>query len=504
MASPSVPPATVEWSRACTLVRPIPHPAVSLQARMTSIATVYAQAKAAANGSWSTIAVLAAMSPAARRAVATQIELGARDLAAGLAARGILCNTSHPCRVSALKRRLGLLEVCLPTASLHAQLCEPFGERFQQEGSTLGGGSGTWCATFDVLLLARWWLTMRAAKAPFLDTATDARHPPYSAGHLKPPRFRDKRLRQLMASKNALSRRGEEPAYAAQVAAYAAEFASIFDLGSTYGPKASPPATIERCGVGAFVGSGHDLRCGAPRGDEIDRSDLVFRANAAHHTGGLPNDWLGHSLRRFRLDARRAGRKTTHRVQCLYAGQYNVRERSACILSRTWWEQRWGEESANNAQYTCCEKPVRSTYNLSRLSSLLRNDHGAQLLWFAGSASGDPILDRMRESSGGQALLAALALCARVDVYGVGLARPQGSDLEGEVVYTHFYDKQVGRCARNGPYSRGNSSSEVSAAAKRIPGARTWSRSKWRRARVGTEVLLHLFHAFGMMRWVTQ
>lgn len=89
-------------------------------------------------------------------------------------------------------------------------------------------------------------------------------------------------------------------------------------------------------------------------------------------------------------------------------------------------------------------------------------------------------------------------------VYGVGLARPQGSDLEGEVVYTHFYDKQVGRCARNGPYSRGNSSSEVSAAAKRIPGARTWSRSKWRRARVGTEVLLHLFHAFGMMRWVTQ
>ena len=67
-----------------------------------------------------------------------------------------------------------------------------------------------------------------------------------------------------------------------------------------------------------------------------------------------------------------------------------------------------------------------------------------------------------------------------------------------------FRCEHVGRCARKGPFSRGNLSSEVSAAAKRIPGARTWSRSKWRRARVGTEVLLHLFHAFGMMRWVTQ
>ena len=509
-------PATEEWSRACAFVRQIPP---SSKPRMVSIAAVYAHARAAANGTWATSGVLAAMSAAARQSIAREVQGGARELAAHLSTRGVLCNASYPCRVSVLPHRLGILEVCLPNISLRARLCEPYGEPFQQEGAPLGGGTNVWCGSFDLLLLARWWITMREGRAPFLE----ARRIGDPSAWISSPssstarRLHDKRLRQLLASKSALSLAAHHAGTGVRrtflskprVAAYASEFVSLFHDDPP--PVLRPP--LKGCRMGAFVGSGHDLRCGQPRGSAIDASDLVFRANAAHPTGGLANNWLGHSLRRFRLDARRAGRKTTHRVQCLYADQYNSREGSECILSRTWWEQPWGEESSNNAQYTCCEKKsVRSSYNLSRLQAL-RREHGLRPLWFAGSASGDPMVDRMRESSGGQALLAALALCQTVDVYGTGLLR-LGAELGDDVVYSHFYDKRVGRCARaampirptaspNLPSgSAGTTYARSAAAAKRMPGARTWSRSKWRRARVGTEVVMHLFHAFGIVRWV--
>ena len=93
---------------------------------------------------------------------------------------------------------------------------------------------------------------------------------------------------------------------------------------------------------------------------------------------------------------------------------------AACIVSRRWWFQRWGDESCNNAHYLCCEQPLRSSYNASRLRQLARA--GVPLLWFAGTESdGEATVDRMRDGSGGQALHAALALCDRVDVYGMGL-----------------------------------------------------------------------------------
>ena len=156
MASPSVPPATVEWSRACTLVRPIPHPAVSLQARMTSIATVYAQAKAAANGSWSTIAVLAAMRGSSSCC---------RDADLGSHAHDLM--QSAPLSRKRPKRRL-------PPA-LHAQLCDDMQEGFDSD------------VVRDVYGVPRHGLAR-------------THHTPQDISR----RFRDKRLRQLMASKNAL------------------------------------------------------------------------------------------------------------------------------------------------------------------------------------------------------------------------------------------------------------------------------------------------------------
>jgi len=51
----------------------------------------------------------------------------------------------------------------------------------------------------------------------------------------------------------------------------------------------------------------------------------------------------------------------------------------------------------------------------------------------------------LRATASGDGVIAALALCRSVEVYGVGLLSVGG--VGGELVESRFYDQRVGRCA---------------------------------------------------------
>ena len=147
---------------------------------------------------------------------------------------------------------------------------------------------------------------------------------------------------------------------------------------------------------------------------------------------------------------------------------------------------------------------MRSSYNVSVLTKLAAS--GMPMLWFAGTDSeGEPTIDRMRDSSGGQALQAALALCDRVNVYGVGLLGVGG--LGGELLYSHYFDEAPGRCAsfttsKQQADSEGTHEDPGGAVAAARAAKRFWSWQDWKRDRVRTEVLFHVWHALGVIRWV--
>ena len=137
--------------------------------------------------------------------------------------------------------------------------------------------------------------------------------------------------------------------------------------------------------------------------------------------------------------------------------------------------------------YPCCEKSDRSTtYNLSRLVKL-HTQQGYTIQWFAGVPSpGEATIDRMRESEDGAALHAALALCSEVEVHGIGWLRLENEDGSSDLVDSRYYDQRVGRCVRP--------TSEVKKPAAGSP--------SWRVERLRAELLMHVWHSFGIVRWV--
>ena len=101
----------------------------------------------------------------------------------------------------------------------------------------------------------------------------------------------------------------------------------------------------------------------------------------------------------------------------------------------------------------------------------------------------------LRGSSGGQALLSALALCDQVDVYGSGLLSLGGGG--GDKLYPHFYDERVGLCLPL-PSDNATARQQIKAASDR----RWFSRANWRRDRLRMEMLLHILHSLGILHWV--
>mmetsp|Transcript_232 Transcript_232/g.653 ORF Transcript_232/g.653 Transcript_232/m.653 type:complete len:688 (-) Transcript_232:71-2134(-) len=307
----------------------------------------------------------------------------------------------------------------------------------------------------------------------------------------------------------------------------------------------------------AVVGSGHDVRCGSPKGAEIDAHDAVFRSNGAQVWYQPSSRRAQRHMIRRRASPAIAGTKTDFRVNCLFedsalSAPNNDEE---CIVSYAWWKQAYQREQFSSTRHACCDDKIMSNYSIQ---SLRRHaQRGVRLKFMRGFESGERSLAALLDSSGGNAMIAAIALCERVDVYGYGLMSSNGRP-SGDKIYTHFFDSEVGSClpesrmqgiphgghlhyfatkvlancgAGNGALSQispsvmtnnysddlqRKSHDEREDFAASTPERRTssaqvasyWSRSRycrvfrtWRKDRVRAELLLHVLHALGIVRW---
>mmetsp|Transcript_38488 Transcript_38488/g.87453 ORF Transcript_38488/g.87453 Transcript_38488/m.87453 type:complete len:520 (-) Transcript_38488:135-1694(-) len=454
-------PQTTDWATACRYVR-----------RM--------------NSSWpNSLPMLIASRGSSAKRISRVI---AQRLRTDLAARGVLCDSVLRCNVS-LSDDCNSITICLPREMIvqGSHVCEPWGELWQQQGGPVILSSDSpkpGCFSFDLIRLASWWSKRRSSQ-PFLSGMDDR-----DALDLLHKKSRGKnldemgRLRRLLLS------------------------ASI--------DSTNRPLRFETC---AFVGSGHDLRCGPPRGAEIDAHDAVFRANAFQATvakhegrgsgdGTLQQRRVGERRLRQRTLSRRAraggsethsvsaqlaGARTDFRVNCLYeslpvssVASNLTRRAETCIISQAWWAYAPGKELFNNRRRPCCEQKLRSDYTLTNLQRL--SSHGAVFRWFRGGlASGIKAIDDMLDGSGGNAVQAAITMCEHVDVYGAGLL---SAGPASDKIYAHAYDNSVGECLQTGPLRYRFSKYEGYGQYR-----------SWLAARIESEMVLHVLHAVGAIHW---
>ena len=438
-------PISVPWSRACSWVQRMNSSWTSILEQLLHNGGEGKQFHAARGGS-------------------RIAHLVAQRLGADVHARGVLCNLTYPCAITPLRNPA--VRFCLPnsTSIRSAHVCQPWGPLFHQQGGPIGDwGKPTekGCLTIDLRLLASWWAHRRRI-APFLK----------SIDEMEVARLLD-RKKVVLEDRQHLKRALEgwsSPSWEYQ------------------------PLRYPRC---AFVGSGHDLRCGFPRGVEIDEHDAVFRANAAqgaaHETGTVASTEI-HTDTRTRLSAHsisaaRAGRRTDFRVSCLFNSELiSNRSRSeVCIIPQRWWRYRSGQERSDNRRQPCCEPPLSSSYSLRTLEGLAVRENTTFHWLRRGELSGIGAVDDMLEGSGGSALHAAIGMCQSVRVYGAGLLSAAPAE---DKLYVHAYDRGVGTCMR----------SAAGYAFARPSNYATYVR--WRSTRVQHEMMLHVLHAVGAITWV--
>ena len=427
------------------------------------------------------------------------LETVVAQLRSDLSARGVLCNAVSPCKVELMGRSksqqggqskelpgaMARLRICLPAAARSKRLCEPFGDEiWRQVGVHLSDEAeeeGA-CFTFDLVALVRWWAANRV-RSPFLVASAEADDP---------------RLVELVDAKRRASGEGGKPSTRirraeAELHATLRQAIANATMGATRDRQPTYETGLRTCAV---VGSGMSLRCGGAHGATIDAAHSVFRAGPAQQFG-LSNDAVGHSLRRFRLSARQAGRRTTFRVDCLFGQTVLPRDigRDTCIVGRDWWHQKWARESVSAAVHPCCElKPMRTHYPLSRLDAMVRGGH--RVRWFVGTRSSDEALDNLLQSphdSDGEALQSALALCDSVAIYGFGRVLAVGAH---DLIVGRAFEQRVGRCPSNATHL------EAEDAHGRERNGRSRGRAAaWRDKVVRRELLLHILHALGMVKW---
>ena len=221
-------------------------------------------------------------------------------------------------------------------------------------------------------------------------------------------------------------------------------------------------------------------------------------------------DLSGMLRKHYRIDDTRGGSRTTFRVNCLFGNRAALpspssftmthassflratvlskrQEHETCVIAHSWLNQVWGKEGFNNLRHPCCSNNLmRSSYNLSNIKAL--EAKGVRFALFRALESGEDSIDAMLAGSGGNALHAALTMCEHVDVYGTGLYSGGANE---DKVYAHAYDEKVGVCLEPGSrvYEFGN-----------LKGLNGFF--NWRRDRVKQELLMHLMHAMGVIRWV--
>ena len=435
------------------------------------------------------------------------MEEGAARLQRDLNHRAVLCDDQSPCRVTLEHekpnswQRAPNLMICVGGNLSAVRVCDPWGERWQRNGGMYLDGwrfsKGRSCKSIEIEGLARWWRGLRS-EPPFLNATS-----PWLGRHV---------AAKLLATQQT------------ETAAYLAALPTL--LSSADGlPSARQSLSHGTC---AFVGSGHDLRCGAARGAEIDAHDAVFRANAAQQREAQDR-WI---------DSARAGRRTDYRVNCLHESRAVPSMRDeVCILPLPWWLLPQGKEWVSNAARICCEDQARSSYDAETLVQHIKRGSRFAFVNAAasikdlmplsldpGSFDAEPLLRTLfpqkrphlteREAylgltphgsflanSGGNALYAALAMCNHVDVYGVGLFSAGAS---GDKLYAHAYDDRVGKCAPP-PGGRGLDALRMKPAPwdhrKQMINGLSYGPS-WLRARIDRELLMHVFHAFDILRWV--
>ena len=194
----------------------------------------------------------------------------------------------------------------------------------------------------------------------------------------------------------------------------------------------------------------------------------------------------------------RGGTRTTFRVNCLFGAALRCRPSETLQEAATLWQStrrasslivgcnRRGREGFNNLRHPCCSQNLmRSSYNLSTLLSL--EAKGAR---FASSA----LCTRPTRASKHILPARVATRCTRHCLYAsawTSMARALAAGATADKVYAHAYDERVGLCLE--------------------PGSRVYEFSntkglngffKWRRDRVRGELMMHLMHAVGIVRWV--
>ena len=161
-----------------------------------------------------------------------------------------------------------------------------------------------------------------------------------------------------------------------------------------------------------------------------------------------------------------------------------------CIIPSTWWDQPFGFEVVSNARQPCCSPPASSSYSAHDVL-LPMVQAGHRFGWLKAVRTGNAAIDFALGGSGGNALQAALSLCDSVDVYGVGL-RNSGPGLDADKSYNHYWDDTARDCTR------------YAASHARQRGGRKASEAHatFYSDRLHTELLMHVMHGVGMVRWV--
>ena len=263
--------------------------------------------------------------PPAKRGTITPLVCGtSSDVSAvvqrlreSLVSRGVLCESESECQVEDMGG--GLLMIVLPPDTVRAQLCEPFGEHWQQFGLTVGSGHNL---TVDLHQFSRWWCAIQTrGGSPFL-------------------RVSDDRLSHLLGRKPPLANYFQGRFHALPTDSPGAVAAAVGNavalrelLKSTTGHAWN--TTTKLIGRCAVVGSGFGLRCGAPRGSEIDAHDAVFRSNSAQilSTAGIRAP-LREVLKKTQLDPLRVGARTTFRIN---VGICGIRAHSRNLRCARYW-----------------------------------------------------------------------------------------------------------------------------------------------------------------------
>jgi hypothetical protein len=132
---------------------------------------------------------------------------------------------------------------------------------------------------------------------------------------------------------------------------------------------------------------------------------------------------------RRRVGRRIAGARTDYRVNCLFEATPLSAAGETCVVSHAWWRQPYFGEGFASTRHACCDDRIRTNYSLGRLQEHARG--GLRLAFTRGYESSDRALSALLGSSGGNALVAAIGLCERVDVYGYGLLSSDGAPVSG-------------------------------------------------------------------------